>query len=334
MKAAAVALAGKRPVRVTQSIVLIGLIIALCIVATIVNPRFVNPNNIINIFSQIAVLGIVASGIGMLLISGEIDISAGNQVSLMGAILALIIQKVGGLPPDHPQAWLAPLAIPMAIVATFISGFIMGAINGFTVIKSRAASFIITLGFSSVYRGAALLVTGGASYMLFGKFELLGRGKILGIVPISILFSIGAILLAWVILKYTRYGRFLYAIGGNKKAAFVSGINTTRVTMTAYIMVGLLNALATLILLSRIGSALANTGDAYSLDSLASVIVGGVALTGGRGGALSIFLGCVLIGLIGNALVIMSVNPFLRDVVIGLITIAAVTIGQLTSERE
>ena len=104
--------------------------------------------------------------------------------------------------------------------------------------------------------------------------------------------------------------------------------------MTAYIMVGLLNALATLILLSRIGSALANTGDSYSLDSLASVIVGGVALTGGRGTALSIFLGCVLIGLIGNALIIMSVNPFLRDVVIGLITIAAVTIGQLTSERE
>ena len=204
MKAAAALQAGKKPVRVTQSLVLIGLIIALCVVATIVNPRFLNPNNIINIFSQIAVLGIVASGIGMLLISGEIDISAGNQISLMGAILALIIQKVGGLAPDHPQAWLVPLAIPMAIVATFASGFIMGAINGFTVVKSRAASFIITLGFSSVYRGVALLVTGGASYMLFGKFELLGRGKILGIVPISILFSLGTILLAWAILKYTQ----------------------------------------------------------------------------------------------------------------------------------
>ncbi len=334
MKTEALAPAGRPPVKITQSLVLIGLIVALCVVATIVNPRFVKPANIINIFSQIAVLGIVASGIGMLLISGEIDISAGNQISLMGAILALIVQKVGGLPPEHPQAWLSSFAIPMAVLATFLAGFAMGAINGFTVIKSRAASFIITLGFSSVYRGAALLVTGGASYMLFGKFELLGRGKILDVIPISILFSIAAILLAWVLLTYTRYGRFLYAIGGNKKAAFVSGINTTRVTMTAYIMVGLLNALATLILLSRVGSALANTGDSYSLDSLASVIVGGVALTGGRGTALNIFLGCVLIGLIGNALVIMSVNPFLRDVVIGLITIAAVTIGQLTAERE
>jgi ribose transport system permease protein len=334
MQAQAIPQAGKRQTRITQSLVLVALIVALCVVATIVNPRFLNPNNIINIFSQIAVLGIVASGIGMLLVSGEIDISVGNQISLMGAILAMIIQIVGGLPAGHPRAWLVPFAIPLAVAATIVTGFLLGLINGFTVIKSRAASFIITLGFSSVYRGVALLVTGGASYMMFGKFEFLGRGKIMDFIPVSILFSLGTILLAFVILRYTKYGRFLYAIGGNKKAAYVSGINTTRVTMTAYIIVGLLNALAALILLSRIGSALANTGDSYSLDSLASVIVGGVALSGGKGGALSIFLGCVLIGLIGNALVIMSVNPFLRDVVIGLITIAAVTIGQLTSERE
>lgn len=334
MKTAALTQTGKRQSRISQSLVLVGLIILLCVVSTIVNPRFINPNNIINIFSQIAVLGIVASGIGMLLISGEIDISAGNQISLMGAILAMIIQTLTKLPEGHQASWLTPFAIPLAVVATFAAGALLGFINGITVIKSRAASFIVTLGFSSVYRGVALLVTGGASYMLFGKFELLGRGKIFGFVPISILFFIGALLLAFILLKFTKYGRFLYALGGNKKAAYVSGINTTRVTLTAYITVGLLNAMAALILISRVGSALANTGDAYSLDSLASVIVGGIALTGGRGTALSIFLGCVLIGLIGNALVIMNVNPFLRDVVIGLIIIGAVTIGQLTGERE
>jgi len=334
MKTSATIQQGRRQVRVSQSLVLVGLIILLCIVSTIVNPRFINPNNIINIFSQIAILGIVASGIGMLLISGEIDISAGNQISLMGAILAMIIQTLTKLPDGHQSAWLKPFAIPLAVAATFVAGALMGFINGITVIKSRAASFIITLGFSSAYRGVALLVTGGASYMLFGRFELLGRGKILGFVPISILFFIGALLLAFIILKFTKYGRFLYALGGNKKAAYVSGINTMKVTLTAYIAVGLLNAMAALILISRVGSALANTADSYSLDALASVIVGGIALTGGRGTALSIFLGCVLIGLIGNALVIMNVNPFLRDVVIGLIIIGAVTIGQITSERE
>ena len=325
---------GKRRRSVSQSLVLVMLIVLLAAVATAVNPRFLKVTNIINIFQQIAVLGIVASGVGMLLVAGEIDISVGTQVSLMGVILAMIIQKVLGLPQGNVAAWRVTFAIPMAVIFTFIVGFILGLVNGITVIKSRAASFIITLGFMLVYKGTALITSGGASYMLFGKFETLGRGKVLNFIPISILFLLGVIVVAHVVLKYFRYGRFLYAIGGNKKAAYVSGINTGRVTVTAYIVVGLLNALAALILISRVGSALATTGDSYALDALASVIVGGVAITGGKGNALSIFLGVVLIGLIGNALVIMNVNPYMRDVVIGFIIIAAVTISTLSGERE
>ena len=325
---------GKRRRSVSQSLVLVMLIVLLAAVATAVNPRFLKVTNIINIFQQIAVLGIVASGVGMLLVAGEIDISVGTQVSLMGVILAMIIQKVLGLPQGNVAAWRVTFAIPIAVIFTFIVGFILGLVNGITVIKSRAASFIITLGFMLVYKGTALITSGGASYMLFGKFETLGRGKVLNYIPISIIFLLGVIVVAHVVLKYFRYGRFLYAIGGNKKAAYVSGINTGRVTVTAYIVVGLLNALAALILISRVGSALATTGDSYALDALASVIVGGVAITGGKGNALSIFLGVVLIGLIGNALVIMNVNPYMRDVVIGFIIIAAVTISTLSGERE
>jgi len=325
---------GKRRRSVSQSLVLVMLIVLLAAVATAVNPRFLKVTNIINIFQQIAVLGIVASGVGMLLVAGEIDISVGTQVSLMGVILAMIIQKVLGLPQGNVAAWRVTFAIPIAVIFTFIVGFILGLINGIIVIKSRAASFIITLGFMLVYKGTALITSGGASYMLFGKFETLGRGKVLNYIPISIIFLLGVIVVAHVVLKYFRYGRFLYAIGGNKKAAYVSGINTGRVTVTAYIAVGLLNALAALILISRVGSALATTGDSYALDALASVIVGGVAITGGKGNALSIFLGVVLIGLIGNALVIMNVNPYMRDVVIGFIIIAAVTISTLSGERE
>ena len=325
---------GKRRRSVSQSLVLVMLIVLLAAVATAVNPRFLKVTNIINIFQQIAVLGIVASGVGMLLVAGEIDISVGTQVSLMGVILAMIIQKVLGLPQGNVAAWRVTFAIPIAVIFTFIVGFILGLVNGITVIKSRAASFIITLGFMLVYKGTALITSGGASYMLFGKFETLGRGKVLNYIPISILFLLGVIVVSHVVLKFFRYGRFLYAIGGNKKAAYVSGINTGRVTVTAYIVVGLLNALAALILISRVGSALATTGDSYALDALASVIVGGVAITGGKGNALSIFLGVVLIGLIGNALVIMNVNPYMRDVVIGFIIIAAVTISTLSGERE
>jgi ribose transport system permease protein len=334
METKAVAVEGKRKSWLTQAMVLVILIVVLAIVTSIVNPRFLRITNILNIFQQIAILGIVASGIGMLLVAGQIDISVGSQISWMGVILAMIIQKVLGLPEGNVAAWRTALAIPLTIVVTFAVGALLGLINGITVVKSKAASFIITLGFMTAYKGAALLTCKGASYMLFGKFEWLGRGRIMDLLPISILFFVGVMIIAFIVLKYFRYGRFLYAIGGNKQAAYVSGIKTNRVTITAYIVVGLCNALAALILISRNGSALATTGDAYALDALASVIVGGVALSGGRGNALNIFLGVLLIGLISNALVIMNINPYARDVVIGLIIIAAVTIGSLTGERE
>jgi len=208
-------------VKISQSTMLIILIVMLALVATIVNPKFLRIVNIINIFQQISVLGIVACGVGMLLVSGQIDISVGPQISLIGIILAMIIQKVGGLPPDAPNAWLAHWAIPMAIVVSFAVGFLLGLINGITVIKSRVTSFIITLGFGSVYKGAALLISGGASYMLFGRFELLGRGRILNFIPIAILFFIGVVIVTHIVLKFLRYGRFLYAIGGNRKASWM-----------------------------------------------------------------------------------------------------------------
>lgn len=316
-----------------QSLLLITLIAAICIIATVVNPRFMRISNIINIFQQVSVLGIIACGVGMLLISGDIDISVGAQVSLIGIIMAMIIERMGGIEPGDPNAWMASYAIPLAIVVSFAVGALLGLINGLIVIKSGVTSFIITLGLGTIYKGIALLISGGASFMLFGRFEFLGRGRILGVIPVAIFFFLGVVVLSHIILRYTRYGRFLYALGGNKKAAFVSGVNTQGVTLQAYILVGILNGLAALILISRVGSALAVTGDAYSLDALAAIIVGGVILTGGKGSAVNIFLGVLLIGLVGNALVIMNVNPYLRGIAIGTIIITAVTISNASSKR-
>ena len=316
-----------------QDIVLVGLIVVICIVTASVNPRFLRVQNLINIFQQVSILGIVACGIGMLLIAGQIDISVGTQMSLMGVIFSMIIQRMMGLPNGTAPAWQAALAVPLGVAVTFVVGFLLGLINGLIVTRTGAASFIITLGMSTAYHGAALVVSGGASYMLFGKFELIGRGRVLNIVPISVLIFLGVVVITFLVLRFFRYGRFLYAIGGNKKAAFVSGIRTNRITLTAYVIVGLCNALAALILMSRVGSALATTGDSYALDSLAAVIVGGVALAGGKGSAVSVFLGVLLIGLISNALIIMNVNPFFRDVVIGLIIVIAVTVGEISNRR-
>lgn len=318
-----------------HSLALVALILAIGAVAGVVNPRFLSVINVINIFQQIAVLGIVASGVGMLLVAGEVDISTGNQVSLIGVVFAMLVQGLAGLPDDNPALpALAPYAIPIAVAAAFVLGGLLGLLNGTVVVRTRAPSFIVTLGFSTIYTAAALMVTSGASFMLYGRFQTLGRGKVLGFLPVSILFFLGAMGLAFGLLKYTRYGRFLYAIGGNRKAAYVSGIATRKYTLIAFVALGLLDALAAIILISRVGSALANTGDSLSLDALASVIVGGIALTGGTGSAASIFLGVVLIGIIGNALIIMNVNPFMRGAVIGLVTIAAVTGGRFSSDRD
>jgi ribose/xylose/arabinose/galactoside ABC-type transport system permease subunit len=195
-------------------------------------------------------------------------------------------------------------------------------------VTSRVTSFIITLGFLTVYHGAALVAGKGTGYPVSPRFEQLGRGKLFGLVPFPILIFLGAALATFILLKYFRYGRRLYAIGGNRAAAFMSGINTRRATITAFVIVGLCNALAALLLISRVGVAQANLSDTYGLDALAAVIVGGFSLSGGRGTAMGILLGVLLIGLISNALIIMRVNPNARDLVMGLIIIVAVTIAE------
>lgn len=334
MKAGAFGNVGKKQPRLTQSLILIIIIITICVFTAIINPRFLRIQNIINIFQQISVLGIIACGIGMLLIAGQIDISVGSQVSLMGVTMALIIEKFLGKPGPNVQAWQTAMAVPLAVVTTFALGFIMGLINGIIVVKSKAASFIITLGFMAVYHGGALLVSGGTGYPMYEQLEMLGRGKILQFIPVPILFFLGTVVITFVVLKYFRYGRFLYAIGSNRKAAYVSGIQTDRITVIAYVVVGLCTALATLLLISRIGWARENVGAPFGFDALVAVIVGGVAITGGKGNALNIFLGVVLIGLIENALIIMSINPFVRTVVMGLVIITAVSISRYSENRE
>lgn len=313
----------------SEDLVLIIFIFLIGAAATFVNPRFLSFRNLLNILQQVSVLGIIASGVGMLLVAGEIDISVGSQVSLIGVIVAMIVQSLYGLPGGNPPLpALTPFIPLIAVLAALVVGFLCGLANGLIVINTNAPSFIITLGSRAIFKGVALLITGGASFMMFGKFQTFGRTKIFNYLPYSVFFFLGAIVLVYVVLKYTKYGRFLYAIGGNEEAAFVSGVKVKLVTLRAFIVVGLLNALAAIVLVSRVGSALANIGDGFALDALAAIIVGGVSLYGGKGSAGSVFLGVLLIGLLSNALVIMNVNPFIRNIAIGAITIIAVVSRQ------
>ena len=297
-----------------QSSFLVAFIIVLAIVITIVNRNFVKPQNILNILGQISVVGIVSAGMAIVLITGEFDISVGSQVSFMGAVLATLITR--------------DVNMILTIVTIFAIGAVLGLINGLIVTKSKCASFIITLGTMTLYHGFVLVVTKGRNIPLSGRFELLGRGHLLYI-PIPIIVFLSVLVLIGLAWKYTRYGRTLFAVGGNKEAAYLSGVNVDFYKITAYMLCGALTALASLVLISKLGASYPNTGDGYELSALASIVVGGISLWGGKGTAVGIFLGVVVFGVLSNALNMVNVSPYFRDVFIGLIIIISVVMSRL-----
>jgi ribose transport system permease protein len=293
--------------------------VVLGVVVAILNPNFHNIKNLMNILLQVSVTGIICVGVGLVLIAGEIDISVGSQVSMCGIIFGSTIATLNN--------------IPLAIVLAVAAGLTMGLINGLIVVNTRAASFIITLGTQVIFRGLTLVISKGYFSSLTGRFQLIGRGKVFSLIPIQVLLFVLVVVLGWLVLRFTKFGRLLYAVGGNQKAAYVSGVRTSLYKVITFVVCGGLVSFATIILISQLGAAYPNTGDPYALNALAAIVVGGVAITGGKGTALGIFFGAVIFGLISNVLNILNVNAYWRDVALGVIIIAAVVVSGL-SERK
>ncbi|MEN3188511.1 MAG: ABC transporter permease, partial [Atribacterota bacterium] len=189
-------------------------------------------------------------------------------------------------------------------------------------------SFIMTLATRSVYYGFALIVTGGMTQSLGGKFATLGRGTTLGIHN-PIFFLLGVYVLLFLLLRYTRTGRRVYAVGGNEEAAFLSGVNTQKIKILVYMVNGAFVGLAAMVLLSRLGSALPSTGAGLELRAIAAVVIGGVPLTGGRGSALGTFLGVILMGLISNVLNLLNISAYYQEIAIGVIIAIAIIVSNL-----
>ena len=304
----------------SQSGFLIGFIVLLSIVISVMNPNFIKPQNIINVLGQISMVGIVSVGVGLVLISGDFDISVGSQISLDGAVLAILLTRTG--------------STPLAVATVLLLGAALGAVNGLIVSKSKCASFIMTLGTRSMYHGFVLVLTKGRNFPLRGIFESLGRGKLLGMVPVPIVVFFLVLLFGFFLMRYTRFGRTLFAVGGNPKAAYLSGVNNDGVKIAVYTLCGLLVALASITLISKLGASYPNTGDGYELEALAAVVVGGTSLWGGKGSALGLFLGVVIFGLMSNSLNMMNVSPYFRDVFIGGIIIVATLLSRIGETRK
>ncbi|MEH6943347.1 ribose ABC transporter permease RbsC [Bacillus sp. JJ722] len=297
---------------------LLGLLLLVAIVS-IINPSFLAPLNILNLLRQVAINALIAYGMTFVILTGGIDLSVGSILALSSALMAGMI--VSGLDPI------------IAILIGCVLGAMMGAINGVLVTKGKMAPFIATLATMTIFRGLTLVYTDGNPITGLGDnyaFQLFGRGYFLGI-PVPAITMILTFAILWVILHKTSFGRKTYAIGGNEKAALISGIKVDRVKIMIYSLAGLLAALAGAILTSRLDSAQPTAGTSYELDAIAAVVLGGTSLSGGRGWIVGTLIGALIIGTLNNGLNLLGVSSFFQMVVKGLVILAAVMVDRKKS---
>ncbi len=298
----------------SQTGYLILVIITVTIIATIMNPRFLSARNIFNIMQQISVLGILTMCMALLMISGNLDISIGNMAGLVGMLFTRMV--------------LTGRSQGIAVITVMILSTALGLINGLIISKSKTTPLIITLGMSYVYYGIALIISNGRPQSLGGEFEFLGRAKI-GPVPITIIIYILVFILAYLFRKYSTYGRRVNAIGGNKEAAFLSGINVDSHIISLYGISGMVTGLAGLVLISRLGMVRADSGSNYALQALAAAIIGGITFEGGRGSLVGAFLGVLLLGIMYNAMNIIGVSSYMQTIFLGSVIVIATVISNI-----
>jgi ribose transport system permease protein len=297
-----------------------GAVVVLLIYLSFASDAFISPNNLINIGVQSAVVAIIAIGMTIVIITAGIDLSVGSVAALSGVLGALLVVQYG-------------VPVPLAIVGGAATGAAAGVVNGVLVTRAGMAPFIATLGMLSVARGLVYIVTG--SVAVSGappEFKLLGQGR-LGALPLPILALVIVALAGHFVLTRTKLGRYAYAMGSNIEAARLSGIPVKRYLSIVYIISGTLAGIAGMIAASRVDSGQPNFGIGLELDVIAATVIGGASLFGGEGTVIGTLLGALLIALIRNGSVLLDVNTFYQQVIIGVIIWIAVYWDQYRRRR-
>ena len=290
------------------------ILLVICIFATILSPSFLSVTNLFNVFKQITVAGVVGCGMTFVILTGGIDLSVGSILGLSGVLVAGVLESTG-----NPA-----FAIALALAV----GVLCGAINGFFVSFCEIPPFISTLGMMTLLRGCVLVYTKGSPISIKSDaYKFFGKGAIAGI-PVPVIILILLFLLAHYILTQTSYGRSIYAFGGNREAARLSGISTRFTEWMAYTINGLLCGIAGVILTARLGSAQSTSGTGIEMDAIAAVILGGTSLSGGVGFVLPTVVGAMIMGIIDNILTLMNVNPHATNIVKGAVILIAVLVDK------
>lgn len=298
---------------------------ALCLVISLLSDKFLTSNNLWNVLRQISVNVCISVGMTLVVLMAGIDLSVGSVLAFSSAVCAGLLKNGISIPTLDLFIGFTVLG---GILVSLLIGLLMGLFNGWAITKFSLPPFVSTLAMLTIARGATMLYTQGIPISNLGSnFEFIGSGWLLGI-PIPVWISLVIVLIVVFITKKTAFGRYIYAIGGNEKAAFLSGININNIKLAVYGIAGMMAAVGGILVTSRLNSAQPNAGASYELDSIAAVVIGGTSLSGGVGTVMGTVIGATIIGVLNNGLVLLNVSPFWQQVVKGLVILLAVIIDK------
>lgn len=296
------------------------ILLLLCVVVAIMSPQFLNWTNAMNVARQTTINGIIAMGMACVILIGGIDLS-------VGSVLAFATLVVG-------ECINAGMNGILAIIIGLVLGALIGAANGVFIALLDLPPFIVTLASMSIFRGFTMLLSGGMPVSLQDKVSYIGAGYV-GPIPFPVIILAVVFLILWFVLTKTKFGRHIYAIGGNPQAATLSGINVKRNKIIVFAISGLLAALAGIIVAARLNSAQPDAGDGYEMDAIAAAVIGGCSMSqGGIGSMGGVIIGAFIIGVLNNALNLLNVSPFWQTSVKGFVILAAIILDHMTTRAK
>ena len=318
---ASIASEAKRGRKITnlRQYALIFIMVGLFVVFACLTNAFFTPDNLLNMFRQVSMICIVGVGMTMIIILGDIDLSPGSVMAFVG-VMGATVYKV-------TQSPFLTLVFSLAIGAG------VGFVNGFITAKGRIPAFITTLATMQIFRGISFIYTGGNPVSVFDEgFTQFGTGYV-GAIPLPVVLMAAVVAVGIFITKYTRFGRHIYAVGGNSKASQWSGISVDRIKIGVFTLSGLFTGLAGLVMAARLGSGQPSAADGFEMDVIAAVILGGASLAGGKGTIFGTVIGVIIIGVLANGLTLLDVSSYWQQVVKGLIIVVAVLIDTKRRKR-
>ncbi|GAA0181477.1 ABC transporter permease [Clostridium sediminicola] len=316
--------------KITSKYMLEIILLLIIIVMSFISSGFFTTNNLLNILRNMSLQGVIAFGMTMVIISGEIDLSIGSTVALTGVIVGMTTGKLS-------SAGIMPIeqAVIVGIVLSFVVSGLIGLFHGWLLTKFKMPSFIITLAMLNVIYGVAAVISKGFPVTTLPSwYNVLGAGQLFGVVPIPAIILLIVFAITLILMNYTKFGRSVYAVGGNPESARLSGINVKRVKMTVMVVVQLCSALGGILVSSQVMSGSFSFGKGWEMTAISSVIIGGASLSGGTGKVWGTFIGLIFLGVIINAMTLLNINQYIQYVVRGLLILIAVLFNTVQTQKK